>query len=97
MTQDLTHPLRGHRAVLSGRCADGAERGAGRLYHLVRKDIVERIERDGYSLGGKALCGAEPGRRSGVGWTKAMGNLRECARCAKRAETALAALPDSPL
>lgn len=81
-----------HRAVLSGRCTSAAERGSGRVYHLVRADVADQIARQGFSLCGKALCGAQPGRLSAVGWTKPLGNLRQCPRCAKRAETAVAAV-----
>jgi hypothetical protein len=58
---------------LGGRCADGAERDSGTLYHLVDKS-------------GKALCGKRPGRRS-AGWFEAyiLPQPVTCAACLRRA------------
>lgn len=44
-----------HKLYLAGRCANGAERDKGRIYHAV--PVGSR----------RALCGAEPGPRS-AGW-----------------------------
>lgn len=71
------------RAYLSGRCGNGFQRDGGRLTHLV----PEAKERP---LGARALCGAKPGRTSGVGWTvvtersSEWGHTRMCGRCSKR-------------
>lgn len=57
---------------MSGRCANGAERDAGKLYHAV--------EGAGW---GKALCGAKPGLR-GNGWSEHLGEKVTCPRCLKK-------------
>jgi hypothetical protein len=65
---------KGYRTLtLAGRCRNGAERDHGTRWHAV-------------PIGGyKALCGAEPGRRS-VGWSS--GRIEDqgvtCPRCKKR-------------
>ena len=51
---------------LTGRCANGAERDGGTLYHAVRS--------------WRALCGAEPGRTS-AGWSSHLGTVATCPRC----------------
>jgi hypothetical protein len=56
---------------LAGRCADGAERDSGRLYHAIRDD--ESV----------AVCGAKPGRMS-AGWGDALGGAVTCARCQRK-------------
>lgn len=56
---------------LTGRCANGAERDSGRLYHAVPDD--------GYI----ALCGAKPGRRS-AGWSSHLGTEVTCRRCLRK-------------
>lgn len=53
-------------SYLAGRCANGAERDGGTLYHAVR--------------GWRALCGAEPGRAS-AGWSSHLGTKATCPRC----------------
>lgn len=62
---------------LAGRCANGAEADGGLLWHAV--DTENKW---------KALCGAEPGRRS-AGWAPwdpedAEGKAVTCPRCLKR-------------
>ena len=66
---------RGYRvSSLAGRCANGAERDHGTRYHAVRTGEY------------KAVCGAEPGRRS-VGWCDwGYGGEVTCPRCLKRLE-----------
>lgn len=49
----------------TGRCANGAERDGGRVYHAVR--------------GHRALCGTEPGRLSD--WSDQPGDNVTCLRC----------------
>lgn len=56
---------------LAGRCSDGAERGAGALYHAV--PAAESV----------ALCGARPGRLS-AGWSAYVGEEVTCRRCMAR-------------
>lgn len=56
---------------LAGRCADGAERDGGSLWHAVP------------ARAWKALCGAEPGRRS-AGWSQRVGDAVTCPRCARK-------------
>ena len=75
MAQGTLEPV---AAMLTGRCANGAERDRGRLVHLLPEP----------GHWGKALCGAKPGRLSGAGWD--MGEDRElgeitCKRCLKKA------------
>ena len=61
---------------LTGRCTDGAERGCGIKWHALPKDSW------------KALCGAQPGRRS-AGWSDQkwatpngiVGETVTCPRC----------------
>jgi len=74
---------RGYEALtLTGRCANGAERDRGKLYHAVP---IGNINLDTFhdSNWGKAMCGAEPGRRSN-GWSDCKGREVTCPRCAKR-------------
>jgi hypothetical protein len=56
-----------------GRCANGAERDKGHIYHAVRKG------------GWTALCGAEPGRTS-AGWShwNDPEQAVTCPRCKKK-------------
>lgn len=64
--------LRGYAVLmLAGRCANGAERDHGSLWHAVRD--------------GEAICGATPGRRS-VGWSSytQIGQDATCPKCIKR-------------
>ena len=61
---------------LAGRCANGAEQDGGTRWHAVPAESW------------KALCGAEPGRRS-AGWgpwdrREAEGQEVTCPRCLKR-------------
>lgn len=71
-------------AMLAGRCVSDAQRDHGRLIHA-----VEMLSEPWY---GRALCGAEPGRRS-YGWSElgerevqrmAPDGLPTCPRCAQR-------------
>jgi hypothetical protein len=59
-----------------GRCFNGAHRDAGTIVHIIQGE-----EPNGY-WGGKALCGAEPGRRS-YGWSKTEKETN-CQKCIKR-------------
>ena len=53
---------------MTGRCATGAEKDGGRLFHAV-KDY-------------RALCRAKPGRMSG--WSDKEGEKVTCRRCLKK-------------
>lgn len=66
---------------MAGRCANGAERDSGILWHARRLDAENKISR-------KSICGRKPGRRS-VGWStwKPSGRVVTCKRCLKRLET----------
>lgn len=55
---------------LTGRCANGWQRDSGTLYHAV----------PGTSEWSKALCGAQPGRRSN-GWSDYRAAAPTCPRC----------------
>jgi hypothetical protein len=73
--------VRGYEALtLTGRCANGAEGGHGILYHAVPMVGSDMIHGDHW---GKALCGAEPGRRS-AGWSECKGREVTCPRCLKK-------------
>lgn len=54
-----------------GRCANGAERDTGSIYHAV--------ENHAWS----ALCKAKPGRMS-AGWSSEQGERVTCPRCIKK-------------
>lgn len=56
---------------LAGRCADGAERDGGSLFHAVKNESWV------------AICGAQPGRRS-AGWSQHIGDVVTCSRCLAR-------------
>lgn len=56
---------------LAGRCSDGAERDGGTLFHVVPEGSW------------KALCGAQPGRRS-VGWSAYVRATPSCIRCVSK-------------
>lgn len=58
-----------------GRCATGAERDKGMLYHAVP-------EGTGWQ---RAVCGAKPGAR-GNGWSGYAGDQVTCPRCEQHAE-----------
>lgn len=58
----------------TGRCASGAERDGGTIYHGVMK---------GGHPWAKALCGAVPGRR-GNGWGTYPGDKVTCPKCLKK-------------
>lgn len=66
---------RGYRILsLAGRCANGAERDHGRIYHAVK--IGEYT----------AFCGAKPGRRS-AGWSSWRPvDVVTCPRCLAKIE-----------
>jgi hypothetical protein len=60
---------------LAGRCWNGAQRDAGTKFHAVAP---------GDAAFGRALCGAEPGRRSN-GWAEPHGARGvSCPKCLKR-------------
>lgn len=68
---------------LAGRCADGGERDGGRRIHVV-------LSEPGLCApsAGRALCGAEPGRRS-AGWVEVDGPEQPtCPRCRRAADRA---------
>jgi hypothetical protein len=64
-------------AVLMGRLANGCESDKGRRVHAVAGDVEDYGH-------GRALCGAQPGRRSG-GWevSFAANKAIDCPRCLK--------------
>ncbi|HEL5401710.1 TPA: hypothetical protein UOJ25_001824 [Stenotrophomonas maltophilia] len=66
-------------AKLAGRCANGLERGQGTKLHAIPAAQV-RQHAGFVEATGKALCGAQPGRRS-VGWTVCEQHLVSCPRC----------------
>ncbi|WP_267122940.1 hypothetical protein [Xanthomonas sacchari] len=71
-------------AKLAGRCANGLERGQGSNLHAIPSSQVRR--QGGFTeAAGKALCGAEPGRRS-VGWTVCEQQPVSCPRCLRALE-----------
>lgn len=66
-----TETTRGYEALtMTGRCANGAQRDAGQLYHAVK--IGEWI----------AVCGAKHGKRSR--WSEYHGKDVTCPRCIKK-------------
>ncbi len=56
---------------LAGRCANGAERDGGRIYHAVPR------------MRSTAMCGATFGSRS-AGWSSQVGREVTCGRCVKK-------------
>ena len=56
---------------LSGRCANGAERDSGALWHAIH---------NGHWA---AMCGAKPGRRS-AGWSSHIGTEITCRKCLRK-------------
>jgi hypothetical protein len=58
--------------TMTGRCANGAQRDSGVLYHAVRLGEWQ------------AVCGAKHGRRSR--WSEYHGESVTCKRCLKRLE-----------
>lgn len=68
---------------LVGRCADGAERDGGSLWHAIDQ---------GPGRGWVALCGARPGRRS-AGWSAYAGERVTCPRCLRKLAAVEAAGP----
>lgn len=70
----------------TGRCADGAQRDAGRVSHVVLTESP--LQTPGWS---PALCGTRPGRRLGNGWVEVDGaEAPSCPRCARAAERRMA-------
>jgi len=67
-------------AALMGRLANGNEADAGKLVHLVPDNT-------GHYGHGRALCGAEPGRRSG-GWDIEHFASPTCIRCVSKQQKA---------
>ena len=67
-------------AILSGRCANGHERGKGSVVHAVRcaKDEL----RFGIRAYAHALCGKTHGARS-AGWSQQTGAEITCVKCKK--------------
>ena len=65
---------------MAGSCRNGFERDSGRRFHAVPKDDY------------RAVCRAEPGRRS-VGWSTSPGDKVTCPRCLARLEKQAAAAP----
>ena len=61
---------------MTGRCANGAERDGGALYHAVPIDEFGAYHSN-------AVCGAKPGRHS-VGWSSYPGENVTCKRCIRR-------------
>jgi hypothetical protein len=61
---------------MTGRCANGAERDGGALYHAVPIDAFGAYHSN-------AVCGAKPGKRS-VGWSGYPGQTVTCKRCIRR-------------
>jgi hypothetical protein len=57
---------------MTGRCATGAARDKGQLYHAVSSRAFPSY--------GTALCGAKPGQR-GNGWSDHIGDAVTCPRC----------------
>ncbi|WP_168356106.1 hypothetical protein [Stenotrophomonas maltophilia] len=75
----MTAPAEVLAAKLAGRCANGLERGQGTKLHAIPAAQVR--QHGGFvEATGKALCGAQPGRRS-VGWTVCEQHLVSCPRC----------------
>lgn len=66
-------------AVMTGRCADGAERGKGRLTHWVSNATAYDAQHHGGSWKA-ATCGARPGRLS-AGWAVCEPGEPTCPRC----------------
>ena len=64
---------------LAGRCTDGLERGQGTNLHAIPATQVRREGAFAEAMG-RALCGAQPGRRS-VGWTVCEQGQVSCPRC----------------
>lgn len=73
VTKSLSQPFLALRKI--GRCANGAERGQGFIYHAVEKNAWS------------ALCGDKPGRQS-AGWNHEPDPNQEvtCKRCLKKLE-----------
>jgi hypothetical protein len=59
---------------MTGRCLSGAGRDRGRLAHAVLTETDPWFP---------ALCGAQPGRRRGNGWSTYHRDVVTCPRCAK--------------
>jgi hypothetical protein len=67
-----------HALSMAGRCANGSERDHGKLMHAVP------AENHGNGRMGKAVCGAQPGKRS-AGWSDPIeGRVPTCPRCLKK-------------
>jgi hypothetical protein len=69
----------------TGRCANGAERDAGAILH-----VVMTLGESGPGWG-RALCGTSPGARFGNGWAEVEDvQLPTCPRCRRALEKARA-------
>ena len=69
---------------MSGRCANGFERGGGRIIHAVELpgDVANKGVRPSWQ---KALCGKAPGHK-GNGWGDHLypSDAINCPRCARK-------------
>lgn len=63
--------------MMMGRLTDGCQSDHGRLVHALESGKTAAYCR------GKALCGAEPGRRS-CGWSAIEERPIDCPRCLKK-------------
>lgn len=68
-TEQFIKPMR-----LTGRCANGAERDGGTIYHAIANGSWF------------ALCGVKPGKRS-AGWSSYFGDKVTCPRCLKKMQS----------
>lgn len=71
-------------ATLSGRCANGYERGQGVVVHAV--ECSEQELRFGIRAYARSLCGKTHGARS-AGWTHRQDLHVTCAKCKKKIES----------
>ena len=74
----------------TGRCADGAERGAGRIVHAITAADAVQAEISGSWA--RAACGTKPGRLA-QGWTTVAAGAVTCPACLR----ALARTPSASL
>lgn len=71
---ETQQPVEMEARRLAGRCANGAERDGGTIWHAVPRTRTSST----------ALCGATYGRRS-AGWSTTIGAAVTCPRCIRRA------------
>ena len=67
-------------ATLAGRCANGYERGQGRVVHGVQ--CTEREQQFGITAYAQSMCGKTHGARS-AGWCSREDLAVTCPRCLK--------------